>query len=165
MNRKAGAAQRPSQGSAAQRPKPSGSRKENAGERQGQGQRQDNAGERQGQRQGSSGDRQEKRNENREDWQDHASGAREDRQDFAEDQWDDHRYGYGYNNTGAAFVTGVAVGAAVASPTYVTTLPCAGTTVVVNGSTSYYQCGTTWYSRGYQSGTVVYISGGAPPGY
>jgi hypothetical protein len=60
---------------------------------------------------------------------------------------------------------GVTAGAVAASqPTYVTTLPCAGTTVIVNGA-SYYQCGTTWYSRGYQSGTVVYIVGGPPPGY
>jgi hypothetical protein len=36
--------------------------------------------------------------------------------------------------------------------------------VIVNGAT-YYQCGTTWYSRGYQSGTVVYVSGGPPPGF
>ena len=156
MNRKAGAAQRPA--------KSAGTR-ENASQRQGQGQRQDNAGERQGQRQDNSVDRQGNRDENREDWQDHANDAREDRQDFVEDEWDDHRYGYGYNNTGAAFATGVAVGAAVASPTYVTTLPCTSTTIISSGSTTYYQCGTTWYSRGYQGGTVVYVVSGAPSGY
>jgi hypothetical protein len=57
------------------------------------------------------------------------------------------------------------VGATVASPTYVTTLPCTSTTIIASGSTTYYQCGTTWYSRGYQGGTVVYIVGGAPSGY
>jgi hypothetical protein len=36
--------------------------------------------------------------------------------------------------------------------------------VVANGVT-YYQCGSTWYQRGYQSGTVVYIVGAPPPGF
>jgi hypothetical protein len=137
---------------------------EAASQRPAQGQRQDNAGDRQGNRQDNAGDRQGDRDEAREDWQQHQNENREDWQDFAEDEWDDHYY-HGYNNTGAAFVTGVAVGAAVASPTYVTTLPCTSTTVISSGSTTYYQCGTTWYSRGYQSGTVVYIVSDAPTGY
>jgi len=48
--------------------------------------------------------------------------------------------------------------------TYVTALPCAGTEIIVNG-VGYYQCGTTWYNRGYQSGSVVYMVSGPPPGY
>lgn len=83
--------------------------------------------------------------------------AREDRQDFVEDEWDDHYYrGYGY---GSAVVVGAAVGA-----TYVATLPCS-TTVVIVGGTSYYQCGSTWYSRGSQGGSVVYVVTSAPAGY
>jgi hypothetical protein len=50
---------------------------------------------------------------------------------------------------------------AAAQPTYVTTLPCAGQAMVVNGVT-YYQCSATWYSRGCQSGAIVYVVG-APP--
>jgi hypothetical protein len=57
---------------------------------------------------------------------------------------------------------GVTAAAAASQPTYVTTLPCTAT-VVVKGSVTYYQCGTTWYTRGYQSGTVIYIVG-PPPG-
>ena len=48
--------------------------------------------------------------------------------------------------------------------TTVTTLPCTGNVVIVNGA-SYYQCGTTWYNRGYQGGTVVYMVSGPPPGF
>ena len=91
------------------------------------------------------------------------NNAREDRQDFVDDQWDDHRYygyGSGYGYTGA-FVAGAAVGASAA---YVATLPCSTTVVIVNG-TSYYQCGTTWYSRGNQGGSVVYIVTSAPAGH
>jgi hypothetical protein len=46
----------------------------------------------------------------------------------------------------------------------VTTLPCSGAAVIVDGI-HYYKCGTTWYSRGNQGGTVVYIVSGAPSGY
>jgi hypothetical protein len=154
MNRQAGTAQRPAQ---------AGGTRETASQRPAQGQRQENAGDRQGNRQDNAGDRQGSRDDNREDWQQHQNENREDWQDFAEDEWDDH-YHHGYNNTGAAFVTGVAVGAAVASPTYVTTLPCNGTMVGINGI-NYYQCGNTWYSRGYQGGTVVYIVNSPPPGF
>jgi hypothetical protein len=30
---------------------------------------------------------------------------------------------------------------------------------------SYYNCGGTWYNRGYQGGNVTYIVVNAPPGY
>jgi hypothetical protein len=87
--------------------------------------------------------------------------VREDRQDYYDDRWDDyydHRH-YG----GAALVTGMAVGAAAARSNYVTSVPCE-TTIVV-GSVTYYHCGSTWYSRGYESGNVVYIVTSAPAGY
>jgi hypothetical protein len=103
------------------------------------------------------------RTEAREDWQQHQNQNREDWQAFAEDEWANHSC-HGYNNTGAAFVAGLAVGAAAASSTYVTTLPCDGTMVGING-VNYYQCGNTWYRRGYQDGTVVYIVGSPPPGF
>ncbi len=54
--------------------------------------------------------------------------------------------------------------ASAAQPTYVTAMPCTTTAVIVNGAT-YYNCSGTWYNRGYSGGTVVYISGGPPPGY
>jgi hypothetical protein len=56
----------------------------------------------------------------------------------------------------------VAVGAA-ASRNYVTYVPC-GNTVFVNGVT-YYNCDSTWYSRGSEGGSVVYIITSAPAGY
>ena len=69
---------------------------------------------------------------------------------------------------GGAFVAGAVIGAvagavaaSAAQPTYVTTLPCTTKAVVVNGAT-YYDCGGTWYTRGYSGGTVVYTET-APP--
>jgi hypothetical protein len=118
----------------------------------------------QGQGQGYMGERQENREEYRtearEDWQKHANEAREERQDWAEDQnWDYHHHD--------EFAAGVVVGAtrAVAvRPTYVGALPCSATTVIANGTT-YYRCAGTWYYRGYESGSVVYIVTTAPPGF
>jgi hypothetical protein len=95
-----------------------------------------------------------------EDRQDYQDKAREDRQDYLDDEWDDHNHD-DYHG-GAAFVTGVAVGAA-ASSNYVTSAPC-NTTVVVSGLT-YYHCGSTWYSRGNEGGEVVYIIVSPPAGY
>ena len=112
------------------------------------------AADRQSQRQEAAGgmqqDRQDYHTENREDWQDYGEDA----------HWDNHWHGD--VNQGQAFVAGAMVGAtAVAATrpvttTYVTTLPCSYTTAFVNGVT-YYQCGTTWYSRGYVNGTVNYV--------
>ncbi|MFO7496108.1 MAG: hypothetical protein R6X05_10815 [Desulfobacterales bacterium] len=145
-----------------------------------QGQRQEAAGELQGNREDYRGesreDWQEHQNQDREDWQDQQDKNREDRQDFYEDEyhggdWDDHWHDDG--DVAAAFVVGAAVGvtagavAAASQPTYVshvTTLPCAGTAVVANGVT-YYQCGATWYSRGYQGSSIVYMVTGPPPGF
>jgi hypothetical protein len=160
--------------------RPQGQRQAAAGERQGQrqetqGQRQDAAGERQGER----GDN---RDENREDWQEHQKDLQEDRQDFAEDElddWDDHWHDDDWDDhwdddAAEAFIVGAAIGATVgvvataaSQPTYVTTvttLPCTGNAVIING-VSYYQCGTTWYNRGYQGSTVVYMVTTPPPGF
>ena len=52
----------------------------------------------------------------------------------------------------------------VTNVTYVTTLPCSGNEIILNG-VGYYQCGTTWYSRAYQSGNVVYMACPPPAGY
>jgi hypothetical protein len=57
----------------------------------------------------------------------------------------------------------VAVGA-LASSNYVVTLSCTPTIVVANGVT-YYNCDSTWYTRGNVSGDVVYVIGTAPAGY
>jgi hypothetical protein len=59
-------------------------------------------------------------------------------------------------------VTGVAVGAA-ASSNYLYSVPCRTTFTVSN--VIYYHCGSTWYSRGYEGGQVVYIVTSAPAGY
>jgi hypothetical protein len=57
----------------------------------------------------------------------------------------------------------VAVGA-VARSNYVVTLSCTPTIVVSNGVT-YYNCGSSWYTRGNVSGDVVYIIATVPAGY
>jgi hypothetical protein len=43
-------------------------------------------------------------------------------------------------------------------------LSCRTTTVVVTG-VSYYQCGSSWYQRGYSGGSTTYVVINAPPGY
>lgn len=95
------------------------------------------------------------------DRQQAAAERQEDRQDFYEDEWDDHWHGHYYGG-GSTFVVGAAVGAATVSA--LTTLPCSSTAVIVN-RTTYYQCNATWYRRGYESNTVVYIVTSPPPGH
>ena len=63
----------------------------------------------------------------------------------------------------AGTAVGVAVGTAVATPPY-WTLSCTPTTVVVGGTT-YYQCGSAWYVRGYSDGEVAYVMVNPPAGY
>jgi len=81
---------------------------------------------------------------NRDDRQERRDERREDRQDLNDDELDDDHHHSG----GVAFLTYA---------------PCS-TTVVVDGST-YYHCNSTWYSRGYEGGDVVYIVTSAPAGY
>jgi hypothetical protein len=136
MNRPSqGGASRPSQG------------KEQANTRQGN---RENSGK-------SQEDRQEWRDQSREDRQEAAKDRQEDRQDFIDDQhddyWDDHHH-YGYSG-------GIYVGT---STTYITTLPCTTTAVIVNGVT-YYNCSSTWYQRGYSGSSVTYVTVKAPAGY
>ena len=77
---------------------------------------------------------------------------------------DDHHHHHDDDwDEGAAFVTGMAVGAAMNRNNYVYSVPC-NTTVIV-GSVTYYHCSSTWYSRGYEGGEVVYIITSAPAGY
>lgn len=110
-----------------------------------------------------SGDRQENRQERREERRD----ERRDRLDQAhddghddhdDDYWDDHYYysGYGYSD--------VVVVGTTTETVYVETLPCDYATVVVNNGIQYYRCDSTWYRRGYEGGTVVYIVDSPPPG-
>lgn len=124
-------------------------------------QRQERANTRQGNRENSGKsqeDRQEWRDQNREDRQEAIKDRQEDRQDFIDDQrdeyWDDYNRYYGYRG-------GVYVGT---TTTYITTLPCTTTAVVVNGVT-YYNCSSTWYQRGYSGSSVTYVVVKAPPGY
>jgi hypothetical protein len=137
-------------------------------------QRQDNAGVRQGKREKdrdrSVEDRQEHRDDSREDWQEHRREYQEDRQDFIEDEHHDHWDNHWHDDEAAAFVAGAAVGVAVgtaaSSPqvNYITTLPCTATATSVDGTT-YYQCGNTWYSRGYKGDAVVYVVSNPPAGH
>ena len=112
-----------------------------------------------GDQRGSQEDRQEWKDQNREDIQDERKDRQEDRQDFIEDEHDD------YWDDRNSFYVGAAVGAAsVRTTTYITTLPCTTTAVVVNG-VSYYSCTSTWYQRSYSGSQVTYITVAAPPGY
>jgi hypothetical protein len=121
---------------------------------------QDTRGERQGQRQEqwqqNQQQRQERRDEASENWQDYAG----DRAYYGSGY-----YG-GYNYAGAAAaaaVAGVAVGAAAAAPDW--NLPCDAAATVVVGSTTYYQCGSTWYIQVYSDGDVAYTIVNPPAGY
>jgi hypothetical protein len=127
--------------------------------------------DRQGQRQDAAstnqGSRQDNRTEAREDWQEHANAAREDRQDFYEDEVDDRwDNDWDSGDVAAGFVVGAVVGAAAAAPaaTVYYSLPCTATAVVVSGTT-YYQCGTAWYTPAYSGANVTYAVVSAPPGY
>ena len=91
-------------------------------------------------------DWQERRDEIREDRQDYLEDAREDRQNYLDDRWDDYHDHYYHGDT-----------------VYVTSVPC-GLTVIVN-NVMYYNCNSTWYSRSYAGGEVVYIVTSAPAGY
>lgn len=113
-------------------------------------------------RQKARGDRSDNRQDRIDDRQDHRDKAREDRQDFVEDRWDDHHH-HRRHHAGAAFATGVALGA-VASSNYVTIVPSDAVVIVVNGVT-YYRRGSIWYKRGNVSGDVVYLIVAAPAGY
>jgi hypothetical protein len=87
------------------------------------------------------------RDERQQDRQERRDERREDRQDIIDDESNDENDDH-YHSGGVA---------------YLTYAPCS-TTVVVDGST-YYHCSSTWYSRGYEGGDVVYIVTSAPAGY
>ncbi|SEP41302.1 hypothetical protein SAMN02990966_05876 [Rhodospirillales bacterium URHD0017] len=88
-------------------------------------------------------------------------------------------YGYAANPVATtAIVVGTAavVGAAAANasapaPVYaepatvtaVAVLPCDAAPVNYN-DISFYQCGSTWFTRAYVSGSVAYVVSSAPPG-
>jgi hypothetical protein len=73
---------------------------------------------------------------------------------------------------GTAAAVGAAVGAGtaaapapvVAEPTMtaVAELPCAASPVNVS-DVSFYQCGSTWYTRAYVSGSLAYVVSSPPP--
>jgi hypothetical protein len=64
---------------------------------------------------------------------------------------------------GAAIVGAFAIGTMLSTTDFYA-LPCAPTTLEVNGVT-YYLCGDNWYIRGYSGGYVVYVVVDPPPGY
>jgi len=95
----------------------------------------------------------------------------EDRQDFVEDNYDDwDHHGHWDDHHDGEVLAGVLIGAAIVgaaastTTTYITTLPCSVTAVIVNG-VSYYNCSSTWYQRGFAGSQVTYVVGGPPPGY
>jgi hypothetical protein len=135
--------------------------------RQGSSNRSQNRSSNQENRQGNSGNRQDYRDDSRGDRQDYADDAREDRQDYYDDNY---RHGHGHyyyddNDWARAFAAGaiVAAGTAVAVSAFQST-DCPSSQTMV-GDIAYYQCGSTWYTKGYQSGDVVYIAAAPPPGY
>jgi hypothetical protein len=72
-------------------------------------------------------------------------GERSEMHEFYEDRW---RYRVGASISAASFRS----------------LQCASSSVVVNGVT-YYNCGSSWYQRGYGGGSVTYIVVNAPAGH
>jgi hypothetical protein len=76
------------------------------------------------------------------------------------DHYEDHHYDYSeYYEDRWKY----AVGASLTAATY-RSLTCTPTTVIV-GSVTYYQCGSTWYQRGYSGGSTTYVVINAPSGY
>ena len=87
---------------------------------------------------------------------------------YDQNHWDE--------GTGLAIVTGAAIGAAVASsdssstsgsssPEYVASPPCSAPMAVAVGSTTYYQCGSSWFTEGYGPNGPAYVAVAPPPGY
>lgn len=75
--------------------------------------------------------------------------ARDDRRDYRDDVRDDRRrWRVGSVLTVSVFKA----------------LTCNTETIVV-GNVTYYRCGTTWYSRAHQGGSVTYVVVAAPAGY
>jgi hypothetical protein len=123
--------------------------------------------ERQGQRQEGYTERTQTRQEGRTDRTQTRSDAARDIADDWDDHgccWDDDNWGYALAGAAVGATVGYMAGAAAATPTYVTVLPCTPTVVVVGGA-SYYQCGATWYNRTYVSGNVSYLIVDAPSDY
>jgi hypothetical protein len=65
---------------------------------------------------------------------------------------------------GALAAGAVAAGAAAAASPPGWTAACTPTTVSVGGST-YYQCGSAWYTRAYNGSDVAYVVSNPSPGY
>ena len=100
------------------------------------------------QRQDRFDDRQDNRNDRYDDRRHSTAeyrGERSEMHEFYEDRW---RYRVGASLSAASFRS----------------LQCASSTVVVNGVT-YHNCGSSWYQRGYSSGSVTYIVVNAPAGH
>ena len=143
-------------------------------------------GERPGERPGGGEDRPD-RDDAREDWQQHRDDMQQDRQDYANNaredwqeyaEWDE---GGGYWIGGwygpvvyhddvdnwLVFLSGIAIGTALSSAAYhsmQTETKCTPTEVTVNQIT-YLKCGSNWYNRVMQGGTVSYVVVAAPPGF
>lgn len=98
-------------------------------------------------------DRQQHQQDMQQDRQDYANDVRSEREEFVEDNWSS--YGE-WQHDRWQFAVGTAMTIAAFQ-----SLSCAASTRVVNGTT-YYQCGGTWYTRGYQGGDVTYIVVNSP---
>lgn len=120
--------------------------------------------------------RQDWKDQNREDWQDYGRNGQEDRQDFMynrqedrqdyanrysnqrwyyDDDWYGHHH-YDYWGSGAAFATGLVIGATLSAAAFNSGYP-SGCATVNYGNVIYYNCGATWYEKVYRGGTVNYL--------
>jgi len=95
-----------------------------------------------GRDQGDRQERREERQDRRDEIRDEAGNQPDDNYD------DDHEHYYYYGHSANVY----------------TSLPCAGEAVVVDGVT-YWQCGSTWYTRTFSGGDVTYVATRAPAGY
>jgi hypothetical protein len=167
--RQAGATQRSGQRAQTQQ---TASRQAGATERSGQRAdmrtaRQEERTEREGQRQQG----QTERTEARQQGQTERTEARSNAAQNISNDWDHHHdydddddWGYALAGAAVGATLGYVAGAATASPTYVTVLPCSPT-VVATGGVSYYGCGGTWYNQAYVNGSVTYVTVNPPLGY
>jgi hypothetical protein len=123
----------------------------------------------------------------REDWQQHREDMQQDRQEYgkkAREDWQEYAEwdeGGGYWVGGwygpvvydddvdewTTFVAGITIGTALSSAAYhsmQSETECSPTEVVVNQIT-YLKCGTKWYNRVMQGGSVSYVVVSPPPGF
>ena len=111
-------------------------------------------------------DRQDNRNDRFDDRQDNRDDRFDDRMDNRKDARSEYQEHYEHHHDYSEFYEDrwkYAVGASLTAASF-RALTCTPSTVIVGG-VSYYQCGSSWYQRGYSGGSTTYVIINAPAGY